>query len=392
MTAKVPVTKFRINVPQADLDDLHRRLENVRWADDFGNSAWTYGVEREWLEEMVVYWRDRYDWRAEEAEMNRYSHHRCEIDGIPIHFIHVRGKGPRPRPLILSHGWPWTFWDYKQLIEPLTDPAAHGGDAGDAFDLVVPSLPGFGFSTPLRTTGVDAPRIAELWVKLMRDVLGYDRFGAAGGDWGALITTWLGHAHHEHLTGIYSTLCVIPGLDSTQVPASAYADDEQWMPVRDAESFPTIISHVTVHSRDPQTLAYALADSPVGTAAWLWERRRAWSDCNGDVLQAFDRDFLCTLASIYWLTGTVGSSLRIYFEHFKTGWVPPKAHERTPAIAVPTGYGVFPKDVSHLPRALAAAHTNLRRWTVMPSGGHFGPAEKPALVVNELREFFRDLY
>ena len=382
---------FRIDVPQEDLDDLHRRLRSVRWADDFGNADWTYGVERGWLEDMIAYWRGRYDWRAHEAQMNRYAHYRVTIDGIPIHFLHVRGKSAHARPLILSHGWPWTFWDFQALIEPLTNPAAHGGNDADAFDLIIPSLPGFGFSTPLRTTGVDATRIAGLWLKLLRDVLGYSRFGAAGGDWGALVTTQLGHVYGEYLTGVYATLCLVPGVDPTQIPPGAYGDDEEWMRVRDAEAFPTILSHVTVHSRDPQTLAYALVDSPVGTAAWLWERRRAWSDCNGDVLSVFDRDFLCTLASIYWLTGTIGTSLRIYAEHFKAGWSTPKAHDRVPAIAVPTGYGVFPKDVAHIPRSIAAAHTNLQRWTVMPAGGHFGPAEQPALVVDELRNFFRGL-
>ena len=385
------VTPFTINIPQQDLDDLKGRLRATRWADDFGNANWTYGVERGWLEDMVVYWRDEFDWRAQEAQMNAWPHFRTEIDGIPIHFIHVRGKGPNPKPLVLSHGWPWTFWDFKELIGPLTDPAAHGGKAEDAFDLVVPSLPGFGFSTPLRTTGVDGARIAQLWVKLMREVLGYPRFAAAGGDWGALVTTILGHAHAEHLIGVYMTLATVPGLDMTTIKSTDFAPDEQWMPQRDAEAFPTILSHVTVHSKDPQTLAYALADSPVGTAAWLWERRRAWSDCNGDVLSIHDRDFLCTLASIYWLTGTISTSLRIYFEHFRTGWAVPRVHDRIPSVEAPAGYAVFPKDVSHIPRSIMAANVNLKRWTVMPGGGHFGPAEKPALVVNELREFFREL-
>ena len=382
---------FVVNIPQVDLNDMVRRLDTVRWADDFGNADWTYGVERGWLQDMVAYWRSGFDWRAQEAQMNQYPHFRIDIDGIPIHFLHVRGKGATRKPLILTHGWPWTFWDFKELIGPLTDPVAHGGRSEDAFDLVVPSLPGFGFSTPLRTTGVDVPRVAQLWVKLMQDVLGYERFGAAGGDWGAVVSTQLGHAHRERLIGVYATLVNVPGLDTLTLPASAYGPDEQWMLARNAEAYPSIISHITVHSRDPQTLAYALVDSPVGTAAWLWERRRAWSDCNGDVLSVFDRDSLCTLASIYWLTGTIGTSLRIYFEHFRQGFSVPRAHDRHPSIEVPTGFAVFPKDVSVLPRSLVAANSNLRRWTVMPAGGHFGPAEKPALVVDELREFFRDL-
>ena len=385
-------TPFTIAIPQQDLDDLEYRLEHVRWADDFGNEAWTYGVEREWLQSMVDYWRRDFDWRAQEAAMNRYPQFRVEIDGIPIHFLHARGRGRDPKPLVLSHGWPWTFWDYKDLIEPLTNPAAYGGRDEDSFDLIIPSLPGFGFSTPLRTTGIDGPRIAQLWIKLMREVLGYSRFGAAGGDWGALITAQLGHAHAEHLTGVYMTIVTLPGVDFSRVTPADFAADEQWMPVRAAQAFPTIVSHITVHRHDPQTLAYALADSPVGTAAWLWERRRAWSDCNGDVLSVFDRDSLCTLASIYWLTGTIGTSLRLYFEHFsRNGWVTPKAHDRTPVIDVPTGYAVFPKEVTHLPRKLIEANTRLRRWTLMPRGGHFAPSEQPQLVIQELREFFRGL-
>ena len=382
---------FKIAIPEADLADLKRRLAVTRWADDFGNADWRYGVEAGWLREMVDYWRDQYDWRAQEAAMNALPHYRVTIDEVPIHFVHVRGKGPHPTPLVLTHGWPWTFWDFRELIGPLTDPAAYGGDPADAFDVVVPSLPGYGFSVPLRTTGIDVPAVARLWVRLMRDVLGYERFGAAGGDWGAAVTAQLGHAHGESLLGIYQTLPVYPGLDLSQLTPGDFALDEQWMVARNAQALPQIISHITVHSRDPQTLAYALVDSPVGTAAWLWERRRAWSDCDGDVFKVFDRDALCTLASIYWLTGTIGTSLRLYWEHFIHGMVTPVTHDRAPVIDVPTGYAIFPKEVTLAPRALVAANTDLRRWTLMPKGGHFGPAEQPQLIVDELRTFFGSL-
>jgi pimeloyl-ACP methyl ester carboxylesterase len=377
---------YKIEIPQASLDDLQNRLRHTRWAGDFGNADWRYGVEQSWLKEMVSYWADGFDWRAQEAAMNAWPHFIVEIDGIKIHFLHARGKGPNPRPLLLSHGWPWTFWDFRALIGPLTDPQAHGGRAEDSFDVVIPCLPGFGFSTPFNTPGVDIPRIAELWLKLMRDVLGYQRFGAAGGDWGAAVTTQLGHAYPEQVTGVLSTLGIFPGQDLT-APAN-FAADEQWMPARMAAAQKTILSHITVHSHDPQTLAYALVDSPVGTAAWLWERRRAWSDCDGDVLTVFDRDALCTLASIYWLTGAIGSSLRLYYEHFKTGYSIPLTHHRAQVIEIPTGFLVFPKDVAFVPRAAAAAATDLRLWRVMSAGGHFGPAEKPHETVAALREFF----
>ena len=216
----------------------------------------------------------------------------------------------------------------------LADPAAFGGSAEDAFDVVVPSLPGFAFSSPLTTTGVDPQRIATLWLRLMRDVLGYRRFGAAGGDWGAMVTGELALAHADHLAGIYLTLPVLPGLDGRYFTPDMFAPDEAWMPARRDEAAPTLVSHITVHSNDPQTLAYALADSPVGTAAWLWERRRAWSDCDGDLVAHYGRDFLCTNASLYWLTNTIGSSLRIYKECFNPATPPaPRAIER---ITVPT--------------------------------------------------------
>ncbi len=372
---------FNVAIADEQLDDLRRRLQTTRWADDFGNDGWQYGVERGWLEGMVEYWAGEFDWRAQEAAINRFPQYRVEIDSIPIHFVHVRGDGPDPTPLILTHGWPWTFWDWKDVIEPL---------AAAGFDVVVPSLPGVGFSTPLRTTGVNGRRVAELWVALMRDVLGYDRFAAGGGDWGAIVTAELGHAHAEHLIGVWLTLPMIPGVNLRDLTRADFAADEQRLADRAEEARALIQSHRTVHQFEPQTIAYALADSPAGTAAWTWARRRDWSDCGGDVLAAFDRDFLCTTASIYWLTGTIATSLRLYFEHFQPK-PPPPLHHRRRVIDVPTGFAVFPKELLFLPRALAEERTNLQRWTVMPRGGHFAPAEQPALVVDELCAFFAPL-
>jgi pimeloyl-ACP methyl ester carboxylesterase len=381
--------RLRIAIPQEDLDDLGRRLRSTRWADDFGNATWTYGVERHWLEDMVRYWADEFDWRAQERAINRFEHYLTEIDGIPVHFLLARSSEPNATPLILTHGWPWTFWDWCAVIEPLTDPARHGGDPAQAFDVVVPSLPGFGFSTPLRTTGVDVRRVAELWVRLMRDVLGYERFGAAGGDWGASVTAELGHAYAEHLLGCLLTMAVAPGVDLARLGDLPFAHDEAWMRRRLAESRELTRSHVAVQRTEPQTLAYALVDSPVGTAAWIWQRRRDWSDCAGDLLTVYDRDFLCTTASIYWLTRTIGTSLRIYREHFGGSWT--TLHDRTPVVQAPTAVAVFPKDIVFLPRAVAAATMNVHRWSVMPRGGHFAPAEQPGLVVEELRAFFDQL-
>ncbi|MCB2079390.1 MAG: epoxide hydrolase [Novosphingobium sp.] len=383
---------FEIAVPQADLDELNLRLANTRWADDLGNKDWRYGVERGWLEVMVAYWRDEYDWRETERQINAVPNFKVEIDGQPIHFQHIRGKGPDPMPLLLLHGWPWTFRDFHKLIGPLTDPAAHGGEAGQSFDLIIPSLPGYAFSMPLAKTGLNVPSHAQMFRTLMRDVLGYERYAVAGGDWGATITTQMGHMFPEDVIGVLASIPYFPGLDLMDLVPEAYAVDEQWMVARKAETAEVIMSHFVVQSTDPQTLAYALVDSPGGTAAWLWERRRSWSDCEGDVLSAFTRDELCDLASIFWLTRSIGPSMRGYWEHARAGGLPMKpVHDRQPPIEVPCAFTVFPKEVMLIPRAVAERGANLRRWTLMQRGGHFGLAENPDETVAELRAFFATL-
>jgi len=369
---------------------MRRRLRATRWASDFGNEGWRYGVERGWLEEMVRYWADEFDWRAQEAAINRLPQFRTEIDGVPIHFVHVRSPNPDAIPLVLTHGWPWTFWDWKDVIGLLAG-AGPPENVGRSFNIVVPSLPGVGFSTPLRTVGLNSRRVAELWLKLMRDVLGYERFAAGGCDWGAIVTAELGHAHPDHLLGVWLTLPMLPGVNLRELGPEAFAPEEQWMVERVAQARPLIQSHRTVHQYEPQTIAYALADSPTGTAAWIWARRRDWSDCGGDVLSVFDRDFLCTTASIYWLTGTIATSLRLYYEQFNPA-PPPPVHDRPRIIDVPTGFAVFPKELLMLPRALAAKLTDLRRWSILPRGGHFAPSEQPQLVADELRAFFAGIH
>lgn len=382
---------FDIAVPETELEDLRLRLARTRWADDLGNADWRYGVERGWLEDMVRYWREEYDWRVTERTINRLGNFKVTLDGVPLHFLHVRGKGPDPMPLLLLHGWPWTFMDFHALVGPLSNPAAHGGDPADSFDLVIPSLPGFGFSMPLTRTGLDVPRSAELFAKLMTDVLGYSRFAVGGGDWGAVLCGQIAHAHPQNVIGLLTSIPLFPGLDLTAITPQAHDAQDQWMIERRAATVTLSASHVAVHSNDPQTLAYALVDSPVGTAAWIWERRRAWSDCDGDLLAVHDRDFLCTLASIYYLTRSIGTSMRSYWEHFRSGMPIKPLHGRMPVIEVPCAFAVHPKEVMLVPRSIAARMTNLKRWTVMPRGGHFGFSEQPAGVLDELRAFFRDL-
>jgi len=379
--------RFEIHVPATQLDDLRARLERFRTTPDFANTDWRYGVEGDYLARLVDYWLRDYDWRAEEAAMNRFEHYRVHIDGIPIHYLRRPGTGPAPMPIILTHGWPWTFWDYRYVIEPLADPAAHGGDPADAFDVIVPSLPGFGFSSPLTTPGVNWMRTADLWVTLMREVLGYPRFAAAGGDWGAFVTAQLGHKYASCLYGVHKTFPAIPGLDYATVDENHYAPEEKPLYAQRLAKASTIASHFVVHGTDPQTLAYALNDSPAGLAAWIIERRRAWSDCDGDVERAFTRDHLLTTCSLYWLTGTIGTSMRYYWEAAHAPWKP--AHERSPTIEAPTAMAILPKDVFPLPRQTVERYANLQQWTVLERGGHFGPAEAPDLVAADIQRFFR---
>ncbi|MET0544705.1 MAG: epoxide hydrolase family protein [Caulobacterales bacterium] len=378
---------FKIEIPDARLVEMQKRLKATSWPGDFGNEDWRYGVEQEWLRSLAAYWADEYDWRKHETAMNALPQFKVNIDGVPIHFIHIKSGRPNSIPLLLTHGWPWTFWDWEGVIKNLS-----ASKDGPAFDIVVPSLPGVTFSSPLQTTGLNVRAIAKLWVRLMCEALGYDRFAAAGGDWGSLITAELGHAHPERLLGIHLTLVALPGVNHLSLAPQDFAEDEQWMLARNLEALPMITSHVTVQSSDPQTLAYALADSPVGTAAWIWERRRAWSDCGGDIIAYQGRDFLCTIASLYWLTNTIGSSMRIYKEHFSgaagLGMNWPLLNERSPMIPVPTGVAVAPKELALLPKALVARHSNLKRWQIMPKGGHFLPSEAPDLLAEEYRRFF----
>jgi pimeloyl-ACP methyl ester carboxylesterase len=379
---------FRIAIPDSILDDLRNRLSRTRWPIDFANDSWAYGTNRNYLEELVKYWREQYDWRKHEQEINTFSHFKVTIDEVPIHFIHEPGKGPKPISLILSHGWPWTFWDLHKMIRPLADPGAFGGDPIDAFDVVVPSLPGFCFSTPLTKPGINWWRTADLWVVLMREVLGYTQFAAEGGDWGALVTEQLGHKYPQHLTGIYLTLSIpMDFFAGGEFRNSDYGPEEQAALARVKEAAPHVISHVAVQTRDPQTLAYAMHDSPVGLCAWILERRRSWSDCGGEVERRFSKDELLTHIMLYWVTDCFVTSVRYYYEARSQPWTP--AHTRTPVVEAPTALGIFPRELLIPPRKWAERYFNLKRWTPMTAGGHFAPSEEPDQLVADLRAFYR---
>ena len=382
---------FKISIPDSALDDLRDRLKRTRWPLDFGNPNWEYGTQTAYLKQLVEHWHSHYDWRRHEREMNSYNHFKTEIDGIPIHFIQEHGKGPKPIPLILSHGWPWTFWDLHKVIRPLADPAAHGGDAADAFDVVVPSLPGYGFSTPLTKTGFNYWNTADLWVALMQDVLGYDKFAAEGGDWGALITAQLGHKYADRLIGIHMHL--LAALDFFGGDGGPKAEDfgpgEEGWRARNLNFMTREAGYMRLQASKPQTIAHALNDSPAGLCSWIVEKRRTWSDCGGDVERRFSKDDLCTTMALYWLTESYGTSARYYYEAAHNPWKP--SHDRKPVVEAPTGAAVFLKEVMLMPRKWAERYYNLKRWTIMPSGGHFAPMEEPERLVEDIRAFFRPL-
>lgn len=381
---------FTVAVPEETLADLRERLARTRFPGDFANADWQYGTNLTYLKELVDYWLHQYDWRRHEREMNTFSHYKTMIEEVPIHFIHEPGKGPNPMPLILSHGWPWTFWDFHKVIRPLTDPAAFGGDPRDAFDVVVPSLPGYGFSTPLTKPGINFWRTADLWVTLMQEVLGYKKFAAQGGDWGALITAQLGHKYADRLIGCHVNLMAPLNVFLSGLPeASEYGPDEKGWYERNTHFFAAESGYSALQTTKPQTIAYALNDSPVGLCAWILEKRRTWSDCGGDVEKRFSKDDLLTTMTLYWLTQSYGTSARYYYEATHNPWQP--AHHRTPVVEAPMGVAVFLQEVILMPRRWAERYYNLKRWTVMPAGGHFAPMEEPQRLVEDVRAFFRSL-
>ncbi|MGQ0697124.1 MAG: epoxide hydrolase family protein [Panacagrimonas sp.] len=385
----MPIEPFKIDIPESTLTDLRERLARTRWPEDFGNNQWQYGANTAYIRELCEYWEKKFDWRAAEREMNSFSHFRTTVEGIPIHFIHERGKGPNPKPLILSHGWPWTFWDLKKVIRPLTDPAAFGGDPKDSFDVIVPSLPGYGFSTPLRTTGINFWRTADLWVQLMEQ-LGHKKFYAEGGDWGSLVTAQLGHKYADRVLGVYLHLMVPLSLFvEADGDASDYDADEQVLLARNLNFFANESGYSAIQMTKPQTLANALHDSPAGLCSWLVEKRRTWSHCNGDVESRFSKDELCTVLTLYWATQSYGTSARYYYECTHNPWKP--SHDRKPVVESPTGIGVFDHEVANMPRRWRERYYNLTHSTHFEKGGHFAPMEEPEALVADIRKFFRSL-
>lgn len=368
---------YRIAIADELVEDLHDRLRRTRWPDEIDNADWQRGTSREFLEELVRYWRDDFDWRAVEAKLNELPHFRTEIDGLAIHFVHLRGEGTAPLPLIATHGWPSTFVELTKLLPLLTRPVE--GDAF-AFDVVIPSLPGFAFSESPREPLVHR-RVPEMWVELMTR-LGYERFGAHGGDLGGGVTARLAMYHPDRIVGIHVTNVYGSIDDETRAATDAerdyLADIEMW---RTREG-----AYAAVQGTKPQTLAFGLHDSPVGLAAWIVEKLRSWSDSGGNIERVFSYDEILTTISIYWLTGTIGASFRPYYDSANDPAARPWQR-----IEVPCAVAVFPADIARPPREFAERSYDVRRWTEMPRGGHFAAAEQPELLAADIRAFFRSL-
>jgi pimeloyl-ACP methyl ester carboxylesterase len=404
------VTPFTVRIPDEDLDDLDRRLRRTRFAPDLANDDWRYGTNGAHLRALVEYWVEEYDWRAVERRMNALPQFRVDLMGVPLHFVHVRGTGPDPVPLLLHHGWPWTFWDLREVIGPLTDPAAHGGDPADAFDVVLISLPGYGFSSPLTATGWTWWNTADLEHALMRDVLGYARYATAGGDWGGLIAQQHGHKYADDVLGVFTHFPAQlshylpahpdapPGIAYDPVlgvpAASEYADDERGWFERGARFAREESGYGALQLTKPQTLAALLADSPAGQLAWIADRRHIGGrDERGTGTEAFARAWpaedLVTTAAVYFLTGTGGSSSRYYRECRANPWTP--SHDRFPVVGAPTAVSIHAGETYKPPLRWTERYFNLQQYRVHDTGGHLAPLEVPDLFVDDVVTFFRTL-
>ncbi len=375
---------FKINIPEDRLADLRERLGRTRFPDQAPGPDWAYGTDVGFMESLVEYWRTGFDWRAQEALLNAFPQFMVPLHGIDLHFLHVPGQGPAPLPLLLSHGWPGSVFEFLELIPRLTDPGRFGGDPADAFTVVAPSLPGYGLSFRPGQARFGVEAIADCFADLMADVLGYSRFAAQGGDWGGFITSRLGAVHADKLVGIHlNMLAVRRDLDMPSVsPDERRFVDELKIWQREGAGYQMI------QGTRPQTLAFGLSDSPAGLAAWIVEKFRAWSDCGGDVLSAFTRDQLLADIGLYWFTGAIGSSFWPYYARMHGPWPIPEGR----TVNVPMGYCEFPHEMLHPPRSIAErTYSDIRRWSVMPSGGHFAAMERPEALADEITAFFRPL-
>jgi pimeloyl-ACP methyl ester carboxylesterase len=378
------IQPFSIEIEESVLSDLRYRIRRTAWPDTSYSSGWDYGADSSYLKSLLATWANDFDWRGRERELNRLPQYRCEIDGLKIHFVHERGDGPSPLPIVLTHGFPSSFLEHLRLAELLARPAAHGGRAEDAFDVVVTSLPGYGFSDPPQGPVLERT-VGDLWYRLMRDGLGYRRFGAHGSDVGTGATMQLALHHPDSVVGIHMSAFYLDPPPRPWPPAVLdFIEHQQQERAED-------VAYSRMQSTRPLTAAYGLTDSPAGLAAWIVDLFRAFSDCGGDIESRFSREDILTNLTIYWATRCIGSAMRGYYDyaHFEPP-TPPDAR-----VDVPAGFAVFADSYRagtvRPPRAMAEHQFNVTRWTEMPRGGHFAALEEPELLANEIRKFFRPL-
>jgi epoxide hydrolase len=390
--ASTAIVPFTIHVPDAVLADLKERLARARLPEELDGSGWTYGTNLAYLKQLIAYWRNGFDWRAQERHLNQFEQFKTNIDGVAIHFIHRRSKEPNAFPLILTHGWPGSFAEFAKVIGPLTNPVRHGGRPEDAFDVVIPSVPGYGFSEKPLQPGYGTERIAALFAKLMAR-LGYQRYGAQGGDVGSGVSTQLA-LDDAHVAGLHLNLCGGAPPDPSDPFAGVPAEELAKMREREAFWTEEERGYSHIQGTKPQTIGYALNDSPVGLAAWIVEKFRTWCDCDGNPEKVFTKDELLTNITIYWVTQTPTSAARYYYENGPRPGLGPGRHPAASSkqrVEVPTACAAFPKEIRFTPRRWLETRYNLTRLTIMPRGGHFAALEQPELLVDDVRAFFRDL-
>jgi pimeloyl-ACP methyl ester carboxylesterase len=380
---RMSVQPFEVHIPDTILHDLQERLEHTRWPDEIPDRGWNYGTNLGYLKELVDYWHYKFNWHEQEVKLNKFSQFKALVDGVNIHFIHMRGKSANPLPIILTHGWPDSFYRFHKVIPMLTDPERFGGEAEDSFDVIIPSLPGFGFSSPMTMTD---KAVADLWANLMVEFLGYKKFMAAGGDLGSGVTKFLAIKHPDVVAGIHLTDV---GYPTGQEDYSTLSEAEQQFVGFNQRWLFAEGAYIMIHTTKPQTLGYGLNDSPAGLASWIIEKFYSWSDCKGNIENRFTKDELLTNIMIYWATQTINSSIRMYAENARATYGQNASTNRYVRNQIPAAVAAFPGDAP-FPREWAERNVNLKRWTKMPRGGHFAALEEPQLYVNDLREFFRE--
>jgi microsomal epoxide hydrolase len=380
------ISPFQIAIPDEAIADLNRRLENTRIPDQIDDTSWEYGTDVSYLEELIQYWRDDFDWREQETMLNQFDQYTTDVDGLEMHFIHQRSENPDAIPLMIVHGWPGSVSEFTKIIGPLTDPVAHGGELSDSFHVIAPSLPGFGFSGIPSEPGYSPEKIAHVLAALMEKI-GYQQYAIAGGDWGAIINRYLAHNYPDRLIGLHSNM-VLAGPPADEEQRARVGEEENTARVERGAYMQNERAYQQIQGTKPQTLGYGLNDSPAGLAAWIVEKFHGWTDmpqgADGYLDNHFSKDELLTNISIYWFTQTITSSTRIYYENSKNPVQNPITY-----IDVPTGASIFPAEIFITPRAWAEAAYDIRHWTVMPQGGHFAALEEPQLYLNDLRDFFR---